>query len=272
MRVAFATSSTLVGGQDDDREAAELTGAEFCVWNDPSVAWEHYDRVVIRSTWDYTSQLEAFLSWCRRVVPARLRNVPEIVEFSADKRYLQHLEVPTVPTVFVAAGDPLPTTAGQIVVKPNISAGARDAGRFASCDDADAIALINAIRSSGRVALVQPYLSSVDARGETTIIYIGGTRSHEVRKASILTSSPGAGQAREVIVTPTTATPEERDLAAEVHAEVEQRFTTPLYARIDLLDAGGQPVVSELELVEPHLFFAHAIGSAQRFTDAIALS
>ena len=45
---------------------------------------------------------------------------------------------------------------------------------------------------------------------------------------------------------------------------------TLLYARVDLIqDADGHPVVLELELTEPSLFFAHATGSAERFADAI---
>src|SRR6202020_3549892 len=48
------------------------------------------------------------------------------------------------------------------------------------------LALIEAIRSSGRVALVQPYLPGVDERGETAIVYIDGEVSHVLRKQPIL--------------------------------------------------------------------------------------
>jgi hypothetical protein len=59
-------------------------------------------------------------------------------------------------------------------------------------------------------------------------------------------------------------------LAAAVHAELEQRFGQPLYARIDLIpDSAGQPVISELELVEPHLYLGHAFGAAQRLAKAV---
>jgi hypothetical protein len=274
MRIAFATCMALADGQKDDRDAAKLAGAQFCVWDDPAVAWDDFDRVVIRSTWDYTLRLDTFLRWCRRVGPDRLRNPLELVEFSADKRYLQHLGVSTVPSVFVAAGDPLPTLTGELVVKPNVSAGARDTGRFAPADHEDAVALIDTIRTSGRVALVQPYLPSVDERGETTIVYIGGERSHEVRKLPILTAAAdtSADEPPRPILTPTTATHEERELAAAVHAEMTERFTTPLYARIDMLDDDGQPVLSELEMIEPHLFLSHGPGSARRLAEAILSS
>ncbi len=47
-------------------------------------------------------------------------------------------------------------------------------------------------------------------------------------------------------------------------------FETPLYARVDLIrDQKGEPVVLELELIEPSLFFPFAGGSAERFAAAV---
>jgi hypothetical protein len=44
-----------------------------------------------------------------------------------------------------------------------------------------------------------------------------------------------------------------------------------LYARVDLIpDAGGNPLLIELELTEPSLFFEYGDGAAERFAAAIA--
>lgn len=44
-----------------------------------------------------------------------------------------------------------------------------------------------------------------------------------------------------------------------------------LYARVDLIpDDDGEPVLLELELAEPSLFFEHSAGSVERFADAVA--
>ena len=43
-----------------------------------------------------------------------------------------------------------------------------------------------------------------------------------------------------------------------------------LYARVDLIPgADGEPVLLELELTEPSLFFGHAADAAPRLADAI---
>jgi hypothetical protein len=43
----------------------------------------------------------------------------------------------------------------------------------------------------------------------------------------------------------------------------------PLYARVDLVEAGGHLLISELELIEPSLFLAHSPESAGIFAGAI---
>src|ERR1700733_8162890 len=114
VHIAFATCSAYRSGRPDDRQVAALVGAEFQVWDDPDVDWSAYDRVVIRSVWDYSQRVDAFLDWCQTVGEAHLRNRPELVTFNSDKRYLSELGVPIVPTAFVEPGDSLTPYAGEI--------------------------------------------------------------------------------------------------------------------------------------------------------------
>jgi hypothetical protein len=131
---------------------------------------------------------------CRAVGAERLRNTPELIAFDSDKRYLE----------------------GEVVVKPNISAGARSTGRFATPRHAEALALIETIRESRRTAIVQGYLEDVDRGGETALVFIAGELSHED-----LVVAGEADQAQHAF-------------ASEVMATVTARFGTPLYARVDI--------------------------------------
>ena len=283
MRVALATCSAFPAGTADDRAVAALLDADIHAWDDPEVGWEAYDRVIVCSTWDYVDRVEAFVAWCEAIGPRRLRNDPALVAFAVDKRYLGALSVPTVPTVFVAPGDPLPALAGEVVVKPNVSAGARDTGRFGERVHDEALALIEQIRASGRIALVQPYLPAVDTRGETALVYFGGTLSHVLRKRAVLRpdevapmAEDGAAEAMhdEDLVVAGEATAAERALAEQALADVAARFgRLPLYARVDLLTgADGEPLLIELEVVEPALYLDTAPGAAARFAAAIRAS
>jgi hypothetical protein len=280
VKIAFATCADLPDGWPDDHEAARLAGAEYAVWDDPGVDWEAYDRVVLRSVWDYSGRVEEFLGWCAAVGPGRLRNRPDLVAFDADKRYLGGLGVPIPPTTFVGPGDPLPTLEGEVVVKPNVSAGARSTGRFAPATHAEALALIERIRASGRVALVQTYLDEVDRGGETALVFIAGQLSHVLRKRAVLREegeaplADGPLQAAAVmleddLVVAGEADRAQREFAAEVMAAVTARFDAPLYARVDIAaDADGSPVLMELEAIEPNLYLATAPGAAERFARA----
>lgn len=245
MRVCFATCSAMPEGGPDDQAAATLLGAEVRVWNDGDVDWHAYDRVVLRSVWDYTWHLGQFLSWCGAVGPARLRNPPDLVGFNADKRYLSVIDAPSVPTVYVEPGAELPSLQGEVVVKPNVSAGARDTGRFSSLSAATE--LIDAIHSSDRVVLVQPYMETVEERGETSVVFIGGEVSHVLSKRAVLRQEGvapvaegelhvAAAMLEDDLVGPGSASAAQRSLARTAHEEIRSRFGTPLYARIDLVD------------------------------------
>jgi hypothetical protein len=285
MRVAFATFEGLPEGFEGDHPAAALVAAQWRVWSDPSVDWSEYDRVVLRSVWDYTTRAEEFIGWCRRVGAERLRNVPELVAFNSDKRYLGSLQAPTVPTHYVGRGDPLPPLSGEVVVKPTVSAGARDTGRFPPPRHEEAIALIEAIRASGRTAMVQPYLAAVGSEGETALVFLGGKLSHVLNKKPILRdhgiapiavgdNRPAAAvMFEDDLVRTASATHAQRALAEGVLAEIGERFGTPLYARVDLVSgASGAPLLLELEVIEPALYLSTAPGSAEKFAAAILAS
>jgi O-ureido-D-serine cyclo-ligase len=120
---------------------------------------------------------------------------------------------------------------------------------------------------------VQPYVASVDARGETALLYFGGVYSHAIAKGALL--EPGAPPTdglfatEDIAVRPASAA--ERKVADAVLAWVARRFErAPAYARVDLVeDADGAPILLELELTEPSLFFTQADGAEPRFADAV---
>ena len=81
MRVAFVTSQALHDLTASDRLAAAALRARGvavvpAVWTDPSVAWDRFDRVVIRSPWDYYHHRDRFLEWLDRLDPPMLSQFP----------------------------------------------------------------------------------------------------------------------------------------------------------------------------------------------------
>ena len=290
MRVAIATFASMPPEFTDDERLADAIGAlgasvSRVPWDHAETDWASFDAVVIRSTWDYARRHDEFVAWAESV-GTRLHNSPEVIRWNTDKHYMGDLEgagLPVVHTEYVAPGEPAPVLDAEVVVKPTISAGAKDSGRFSERAHDDAQALIERIHRSGRTVMVQPYQASVDSTGETAIVCLDGEPSHVLRKAAVLRPDEvapvrdDAVGAAEVMYDPELvvageATEAEFELAREVVDHVSGRFDyVPLYARVDMV-AGpeGSPVLMELEAVEPNLYLDQAPGSAERVAEAIA--
>lgn len=254
-------------------------------WDEPAVDWSAHDAVVIRSTWNYTRRRDAFLAWCD-AIGSRLHNSPALVRWNSDKHYLRDLAeagIPVVETAYVEPGDPVPALGGEIVVKPAISAGGRDSGRFGPDTHDLARGLVEAIHSGGRTAMLQPFQPTVDSLGETAVLCIDGAPVHALRKRAVLRPDEvapvrdDAVGAAEVMYDPTLVTAgeagdDEVALARAVVAEVADRFDyLPLYARVDMIrDAAGRPTVLELEAVEPAFYLEQVPATAALAARAIS--
>ena len=278
------------GGLDDCDLAAALLAAgadaaDSAVWDDPAVDWHSYDRVIVRSTWDYSLRREEFVAWADGVGAERLRNPPALLTWNSDKHYVADLAaagLPVADTIYVGPGDPDPRLSGEVVVKPTVSAGGRDTGRFGPGTHDGALALIERLHASGRTAMVQPYLAAVDEAGERSVVTVSGAVSHVLHKRAVLAPdeeaplADGAVVAARVMFDPTlvttsVATDDELELALRVVTFIAERFgEPPLVARVDMVPGpGGTPVVLELEAIEPALYFDQAPGAAERLALAV---
>jgi glutathione synthase/RimK-type ligase-like ATP-grasp enzyme len=250
-------------------DALRAAGAEAdaVFWDDPDVDWGRYDLAVIRSTWDYSRRVAEFVAWAEKCAEAtRLANPAAVVRWNTDKRYLGELAaagVPTVPTRYLAPGDPvgpgdLPDDR-EYVVKPATGAGARYAARYTPDGHDTAVRQLARMHEEGITAMVQPYMKGIDAGGERALLFFGGRFLHASRKRAVL--APGTAFDADKVahpgLEPWTATPAELAVAERALAAVPGDPEL-LYARVDLVDGDdgddGEPRVMELELVEPNLF------------------
>jgi glutathione synthase/RimK-type ligase-like ATP-grasp enzyme len=254
---------------------AHLTSA-IVDWHADDLDSVQYRALLLRSPWDYSQNYPEFCSWLDRISErVRLFNDCEIVRWNLDKRYLSSLAqagIPIVSTTFLVPGEPLVALpeADELVIKPTVSAGSRDTMRHTTHDSARAHA--ERLLAQGRVVMAQPYLKRVDEQGETALLFFDGQLSHTIRKGPLLSRDGAATNslfAAEVI---SAREPEADELALARRVLAALPFPRPpLYARVDLLrDDQGRPVLLELELTEPSLFFATAQGSADRFVHALA--
>jgi hypothetical protein len=113
--------------------------------------------------------------------------------------------------------------------------------------------------------LVQPLLASVVAHGESNLVHFGGRFSHAIHKGA-----RWAGQAEQSRGLAEPAT-DELALAERVLHAAQAHSHGPLaYARVDMArGADGQPLLMELEIVEPSLYLDRAPDRATALVDAV---
>jgi glutathione synthase/RimK-type ligase-like ATP-grasp enzyme len=283
MRCAFLTLDDPTGYTIDDHLAAAPLArlgwsVEDVPWRRLGVDWSAYDAVVIRSTWDYAKDPDAFLGVLAAIARsgAVLLNPLDLVAWNIRKTYLRDLAargVAIVPTVWrerLGRGDlrDLLDEVGseEIVVKPVIGASARGAFRVTAATSAQVVAEIEAYYAD-RALMAQPFIHSIPTEGEFSLFYFDGEYSHTIRK----TPKPADFRVQEEhggANVATNATPELLAAGARVLRSLDD---TPLYARVDFAranDASGCWLM-ELELIEPSLYLRMDAGAPGRFANAL---
>lgn len=253
-------------------------GARRARWDDQPIDWASFDAVLIRTTWDYHERLDEFLAWCARVeTMTTLLNPLDLIRRNARKTYLRDFEgagVPIVPTRLIDRHHEHPestllealdeSVSSACVIKPIVGAAAMGLLEVRHSNLEESLAHVRVWLDHSPL-LVQPLLESIRTSGETSLVMIESEFSHAVRKV------PKPGDIRVQIelggaysiVEPSRA---QLDVA---HLAMKAQGQGALYARVDLVDlAPNQPVVMELELIEPELFFAFVEGSGDRMVRA----
>jgi len=247
-----------------------LTAATLA-WDDPDADVAAARLVVLRATWNYPERPADFRAWLERTAAAStLLNPLSVVLWNLHKGYLLDLErrgVPIVPTRLLPGHEPVAFAAlvaetgwRDLVVKPAVSCGSRLTFRVAADDVATGDEALRRVATEGDV-LVQPYLASVEGHGERAIVCIDGEPTHAVRK------SPRFAGQDESTSEALPIAPAEAELARRCLALAGPDL---LYARVDVAPGlAGTPVLMELELIEPTLFFPAWPPALERFAGAL---
>jgi glutathione synthase/RimK-type ligase-like ATP-grasp enzyme len=281
MRIAVARSREPARAAEVDAPllaALRARGVEVAqpCWDDPGIAWDGFDLVAVRTTWDYAARREEFLAWAEVVAKAtRLVNPVDVLRWNTHKSYLIELEergAPVVPTAWLGQGDRVELAEvlaargwSAAVAKPAIGVGGDGLVRVGPGEATLGQPDLDRLLAAGDV-LVQPYLAAIEEAGELSVVLIDGDVTHAVRKR------PRAGEYR--VHEHRGGTYErvepDADVVALARWTVEATGQQLLIARLDLIeDDTGAPQVVELEATEPDLYLEHAPGAAERLADAL---
>jgi len=279
--VALVTCTRIPDLTPDDRLLAAAlrergAAATPAVWDASTVDWASFDRIVLRSVWDYHLRVEEFAAWidARAADGTRLLNPASLVRWNLHKAYLADLAAAghaVIETVRVPRGEPMSLAAllgergwKEAVVKPAVSASAHRTFRVGRSEAPSRQGELDTIVSAGD-ALVQPLAPEVLDAGEWSLVFVAGTFSHAVLKRG------AAGEFRVQEEYGGRATPGDPGPAvlAQAAAVLAAAPGLSTYARVDGIVRDGAFVLMELELIEPVLYLGVDARAAGRLADAV---
>ena len=247
-------------------------------WNDSIFDWETTRSILFRSTWDYFDKFELFKKWFNKTKNKCLMiNSTETIEWNIDKHYLldlQEHQIPIPNSEFIKRGSSIDLSLlmqkknwNEIVVKPTISGAAKNTYRLKEEE------IIQFGPTWEKLIykedfIVQEFQNNVISEGEVAMIVIGGKFTHAVLKKAKegdfrVQDDFGGSIAK--------YNPSEEMVKL---AEKCIRILTPIpsYARVDIIwDNLMDLAVSELELIEPELWFRLNPNAAQKLAHHVDL-
>lgn len=278
MKIAYVSCQNLPEPDIDEIplvEGLKAAGHDACVagWDDESVDWASFDAILIRATWNYAWHLDAFRAWIARANEhTTLINPIETLEWNLHKGYLKELEyagVPIIPTAFFERGASASVMElcesrgwARIVIKPAVSAGSFGTRAFDLCKgEAQPAQSFFDEMIAQREMMIQRYIPSVETVGETALIIIDGELTHAIEKR------PRFDDQDEEVYLRDSISDEMRDIA---HKVIDAANKDHLYARVDVIpDDDGSLMLSELEMLEPSLFFPYCERAVEVFVRGV---
>jgi glutathione synthase/RimK-type ligase-like ATP-grasp enzyme len=249
-------------------------------WNQQSPSEIDCTHLLIRSPWDYYLKIEEFLAYlvaCEQKGIQIINSLP-LVLWNYQKNYLhdlERLELPIVPSLIIedrAQLTILPSLLAakkwsKIVLKPTIS-GSSFKTYLCETNSSDWLDKANDILSTHSL-LVQPYLASIESEGEVSLIYF--QQFSKIEYSHAVLKKPKSSDFRvQVEYGGHTQAYKPEPFLMELAVNVLKQLPHPwLYARIDLVDWKNSPLISEVEVIEPSLYFNYSSEAPQKFVKAL---
>lgn len=247
-------------------------------WNDEQFDWTSTRCAMIRTTWDIYDDgvFDQFEAWLDRVKDqTQLINTYETIRWNIDKHYLNDLKTRGInipPTIFIPKGErkslhEIVQASGwkHPILKPAVSGGGRHTYKLDG-NQLKAVADTFTTLIQDEPMLLQEFQHHVVDKGELTLMVFGGKYSHAVLKKAKV----GDFRVQDDFGGTVHAYEPSTDEIAFAERVVAVCDPVPTQARVDFIwDNAGQLCVSELELIEPELWFRKRKGAAEQLAEQV---
>lgn len=250
---------------------------QYVSWREQGVNWNQFQAVIIRSTWDYQEDAQAFMQVLAdiEISTAVLLNSHAIAQWNINKNYLREVEVKgavIVPTIWFEEFDFnliesyfKQFNTEQIVIKPTISANSDNTFWLKKSNFKGKQELLETSLKN-RQLMAQPFIESVINEGEYSLFYFACHYSHCILK----TPKAGDFRVQEEHGGILQSIIPSKELLTAANIALQTIPEKVLYARIDLVEHERAFKIMEIELIEPSLYFEFDDKASTRFADAFA--
>jgi hypothetical protein len=245
-------------------------------WTNKEFDWTTTKSILFRAVWDYTERYEEFKTFLNFVsTKTTLINPLATILWNLDKHYLRDLNnrgINIPQTIYIEKGDRITLrelhekyNLTETILKPTMSAGARHTYRLNNNNLVGHETIFQQLITN-EAMMLQPFLHSIIDRGEITLVVIGGKYTHAILKRAkaedFRVQDDFGGTVHSYL-------PTKKEIAFAEHV-VSVCSPIPIYARVDMMfDNDGNLAVSELELIEPELWFRFESAAANTLAETV---
>lgn len=227
-------------------------------WSNPDVNWSQYDAAVLRSTWDYFFRFHEFELWLKRIsTQTQVINGLDLLLWNAHKGYLLALQdkgIAIAPSMLLKKGTKIDLDAcvetlqsSELIFKPCISGAAKHTYRVNRATELKKLQELVNVEDY----LIQAFVPEILSRGEVSLIFFDGAYSHAVLKQA----KEGDFRVQDDFGGSVSLFEPGEDLLNFAKQVLQKCPKMPSYARVDICQSAKGPLLMELELIEPELWF-----------------
>lgn len=280
MHIAFLTCEKVPNLVPSDKLVADYLiqqgiTCSTIVWNDPTIEFETYDALILRSVWDYHIVYDQWAAFLDKLEAenCKVLNPASVLRWNSHKNYLKNVigSQLQIPLKIIKQGTQVnlhqlmkSENWEKVVIKPTVSASGYKTWTC-GLSEAKNQQLRFVTSSNERELIVQQFAPEVVEDGEWSLVFFNKKYSHavlkNVKKGDFRVQSDYGG---------TTTVLEPPKMAQEMAQKILNDLPDKIcYARVDGIIRGDKFYLMELELVEPELFISEIPGSEKRFGAAI---
>lgn len=248
----------------------------FIIWQELNLqSLDEKSLLLPLAVWDYSQYLEAFQNFLQELKLSKTKvfNHINLVANNTNKLYLKELEnkgLDIINSIFLKADENwqeklLKLKSKDLIIKPLVGQGGKGVRKFSLEELKDKQAQARLKTEFQNAALVQDYIKDI-TKGEFCFVFFNAHFAYAIKREV----ARGEWRANSKFQAKSYLCENYNEKCLELaYKAIQSLELKPLYARVDMILNENKPLINELELIEPNLYFDYKNGAINSFYEAL---